>query len=335
MNGTQILAQTTDGVRTDFRYDGNGKLIAIRYNGTEYYYVTNILGDVISLIDSTGTSVVEYTYDAWGKILSATGTLATTLGQANPFRYRGYYFDTETGFYYLQSRYYDPNTGRFINADDTGILQMTQGELLGGNLYAYCGNCPVNMTDRSGTCPFINGFIDFFLEQWRSLRAIVSDPVGSYLRFVTHPLNWFPAIKLLISQVREVVYLWTCVFKGDISGLAYFFGGRVALGIEMSITMALFKGMSKVLSSVSRKWYKSTFNRVEDSMAYHLKKHGRGRSITQYTYDALEFYNRNRHKAVAVKLNDGSSGYRIQTKINGRNIGGYWTKDGKIVSFWD
>ncbi|MHB1454802.1 MAG: RHS repeat-associated core domain-containing protein [Saccharofermentanales bacterium] len=150
LNGTQILAQTVNGVRTDFRYDGNGKLIAIRYNGTEYYYMSNILGDVTGFIDSNGTSVVEYNYDAWGKIISTTGTLATTLGQANPFRYRGYYFDTESGFYYLQSRYYDPNTGRFISADDTSILQMTQGELLGGNLYAYCGNCPILYTDPLG-----------------------------------------------------------------------------------------------------------------------------------------------------------------------------------------
>ena len=105
---------------------------------------------MISLIDSAGTSVVEYTYDAWGRVFPATGTLASTLGQANPFRYRGYYFDTESGFYYLQSRYYDPMTGRFINADDTSILQMTQGELLGGNLYAYCGNNGVMNVDPDG-----------------------------------------------------------------------------------------------------------------------------------------------------------------------------------------
>ena len=111
---------------------------------------------MISLIDSTGTSVVEYTYDAWGRILFTTGTLANTLGQANPFRYRGYYFDTESGFYYLQSRYYDPMTGRFINADDTSILQMTQGELLGGNLYAYCGNNGVMNVDPSGLVYIFN-----------------------------------------------------------------------------------------------------------------------------------------------------------------------------------
>ena len=80
LNGSQILAQTTSNGWTDFRYDGNGKLIALRFNGNEYYYVTNILGDVTGIIDSTGTSVVEYNYDAWGRKLFTTGTLATTLG---------------------------------------------------------------------------------------------------------------------------------------------------------------------------------------------------------------------------------------------------------------
>jgi len=105
---------------------------------------------VTGLIDSTGTMVVEYTYNAWGKILSTTGTLATSLGQSNPFRYRGYYFDTETGLYYVTSRYYDPETCRMLNADDTEILQETQEELLGANLFAYCGNNPVMYSDSTG-----------------------------------------------------------------------------------------------------------------------------------------------------------------------------------------
>ncbi len=170
LNGTQILAQTENGVRTDFRYDGNGKLIALRYNGTEYYYVTNILGDITGLIDSTGTIVVEYIYSAWGQKLSVTGTLATTLGQANPFRYRGYYYDVETELYYLQSRYYDPNTGRFINADDTSILQVTQDELTGDNLYVYCGNCPIMKVDLTGYWP-----------NWKKIGRSLIDFINSTL----------------------------------------------------------------------------------------------------------------------------------------------------------
>ena len=91
-------------------------------------------------MDASGNRVVEYTYDAWGKLISTTGTLATSLGADNPFRYRGYYYDTETGLYYLMTRYYDPEVCRFISAD----VYMTTGQgVLGGNMWAYCGNNPV------------------------------------------------------------------------------------------------------------------------------------------------------------------------------------------------
>ena len=94
--------------------------------------------------------MVEYTYDAWGNVLSITGMYADTLGVNNPIRYRGYYQDFETGFYYLQSRYYDPAVRRFINADSV----LSQGTILGNNLFAYCLNNPVNMADETGNLPF-------------------------------------------------------------------------------------------------------------------------------------------------------------------------------------
>ena len=89
----------------------------VTFNGTAYAYLYNLQGDVIALIDSNGKKVVEYKYDAWGRILSKTGTMASTLGTLNPFRYRGYVYDEETGLYYLRSRYYNPEWDRFVNAD--------------------------------------------------------------------------------------------------------------------------------------------------------------------------------------------------------------------------
>ncbi|WP_017413695.1 RHS repeat-associated core domain-containing protein [Clostridium tunisiense] len=121
---------------------------------TEYFYVRNYQGDIIGLIDKAGTQVVSYTYDSWGKLISikdATGVditnTITHVGYKNCYRYRGYRYDTETGLYYLQSRYYNSEWGRFINAD--GIVGQT-GELLGHNLFAYCKNNPVNMKDEDG-----------------------------------------------------------------------------------------------------------------------------------------------------------------------------------------
>ena len=99
-------------------------------------------------MDESGVRVVEYTYDACGKLISTTGTLATTLGADNPFRYRSYYYDTETGLYYLTTRYYDPEVCRFISAD---VYMSTGQGVLGGNMWAYCLNNPVVYTDDEGT----------------------------------------------------------------------------------------------------------------------------------------------------------------------------------------
>ena len=114
--GDQLVELTWGGNKLHFTYDSTGPL-SVNCNGTEYFYVKNAQGDVTGLVNASGTRVVTYTYDAWGNPLSTSGTMASTLGSVNPLRYRGYVYDTETGLYYLQSRYYNPGWGRFINAD--------------------------------------------------------------------------------------------------------------------------------------------------------------------------------------------------------------------------
>ena len=126
---------------------------SMTYSGSEYFYLTNLQGDVTGLADAAGAAVVSYSYDSWGKLISTTGSLATTLGVKNPYRYRGYRYDTETGLYYLQSRYYNPEIGRFINADDAEVLDGGNDHLLENNLFTYCMNNLVNMTDDGGAWP--------------------------------------------------------------------------------------------------------------------------------------------------------------------------------------
>ena len=121
--------------------------LSVNYNGTEYFYVKNAQGDVTGLVNASGTRGVTYTYDAWGNLLTTTGSMATTLGAQNPLRYRGYVYDTETGLYYLQSRYYNPGWGRFINVD--AYLSTGQG-FNGHNMFAYCGNNPISRYDVGG-----------------------------------------------------------------------------------------------------------------------------------------------------------------------------------------
>jgi len=127
-------------------YSAAGNPYALKYNGTLYYYITNLQGDVLHIVNTSGTPVVSYTYDPYGKPENPTGTEATTLGVHNPLRYRGYVYDSETGLYYLQSRYYDPGIGRFVNADSLiGI-----DNILGNNQFAYCDCNPSNKVDYSG-----------------------------------------------------------------------------------------------------------------------------------------------------------------------------------------
>ncbi len=110
------------------------------YNGTAYSYAKNLQGDIVAILNSAGTAVVRYTYDAWGKPISCIGTMATTLGKLNPFRYRSYNYDEETGLYYLRSRYYSTFSNRFVNADS----------LICNNLFSYCDNAPVILADTNG-----------------------------------------------------------------------------------------------------------------------------------------------------------------------------------------
>ena len=150
VSGTQILREINSVATIDYLYDENGSPIGLTYKGKTYYYRKNLQGDIINITDSTGAKVVTYTYNAWGKLMSMTGNMELAVN--NPFRYRGYYYDVESGLYYLNSRYYDPQTGRFINAEpnvDYGKFDEGAG-LNGYNVFAYCANNPVMFKDDSG-----------------------------------------------------------------------------------------------------------------------------------------------------------------------------------------
>ncbi|MDX9808501.1 MAG: RHS repeat-associated core domain-containing protein [Acholeplasma sp.] len=157
LDGDKVLVETrSNGITIYYTYDVDGSLLSMNYNGTEYFYITNLQGDVIELRDMSGYVVVEYKYDAWGNIVyQSPGTLA----DINPYRYRGYRFDVETGYYYLQSRYYNPQIGRFISADG----QINEG-ILGENMYAYTENNPVMNIDPEGTS--IGRILETFISIW-------------------------------------------------------------------------------------------------------------------------------------------------------------------------
>ena len=130
--------------------DGSGQLMAIRYKGADYYYIRNGLMTITGLIDANGTAVVNYRYDSWGTVTGISGSMAGTLGKDNPYRFKGYYYDEETGMYYLKSRYYQPEICRFISADSYDVLTQSPMALVDTNLYNYCDNNPVYREDENG-----------------------------------------------------------------------------------------------------------------------------------------------------------------------------------------
>ena len=160
-NGSQLSQMTVGSDTLRFTYDADGTPLTVIYNGVTYYYVTNLQGDVVAILNSSGAAVAAYAYDAWGDIIYIDGLLPD-FADLNPLRYRGYVYDIETGLYYLQSRYYNPYWGRFISADSVDYLGA-DGTPISYNLFAYCGNNPLNWCDPCGTCKhywYLFGLID-------------------------------------------------------------------------------------------------------------------------------------------------------------------------------
>ena len=171
LNGNKIIAQK-DALNTMFFHYGADGLTGFSLNGTEYLYKKNAQNDIVSIQNLEGNDIVRYVYNAIGgtktlylsnlgewleisdnSLYNNTDEISRFIAQKNPFRYRSYYYDIETGLYYLNSRYYDPELGRFINADDVSMLDITKITLNGLNLYSYCLNNPINQVDENGDIP--------------------------------------------------------------------------------------------------------------------------------------------------------------------------------------
>ncbi len=175
-DGSGNIVKQSDGENTlEYIYDHSG-ITGVKRGEETYIYRRNAQGDIIALLDSNGALVVKYVYDAWGshKVTSPDGSVIsdqTHIGNLNPFRYRGYYYDIETGLYYLKTRYYDPEVGRFITIDDISYLDP---ETINGlNLYAYCGNNPVMNVDENGT-----KWWEFWKWDWKKIGQGIAAVIG-------------------------------------------------------------------------------------------------------------------------------------------------------------
>ncbi len=225
-NGMRIQ-KTVDGVKTNYYYDSNKNLIALvkgndtllfyydsdgsatsfSYNGTMYFYVKNLQGDVVRIIDLSGTEVASYVYDTWGNIKDTKGE--PTIREINPIRYRGYVYDTETSLYYLQSRYYDPFAGRFLNADEISYMFINDS-VIGSNAFSYCDNNSINAVDSDGfkskkkhfcvSSDFVSWGIDLIITFVCPGASIAYDAVGFSLKRIFRRLGTKKSLNFLLKS---------------------------------------------------------------------------------------------------------------------------------------
>ena len=170
-SSNNLFALTQGNDTLFFYYDNSGEVMSVSYNGTMYFYIKDLQGDITEIVDKDGKAVAKYAYDAWGNMLTENnGTL--TVGKLNPFRYRSYVYDEETGLYYLQSRYYDPLTGRFVNAD---IYCDTETDTpLSTNMFAYCENNAINNVDFTGEWFYnFNQYYNYYNKKYTG-RTLIS-----------------------------------------------------------------------------------------------------------------------------------------------------------------
>lgn len=207
-------------VKMQFMYAGD-EVIGVTYGDKVYYYRKNLQGDVIGIYDETGESVATYSYDAWGNISTSS---TSGIGLDNPFRYRSYVYDTDTGLYYLNSRYYDPETCRFVNMD--GIEYADPETINGLNLYAYCGNNPVMNVDPTGS-----KWWEFWKWDWEKIAATTLTLIATV-----------GAIALTVATLGATVGITICTIGFAIGFSGSLFAQSLA-GQGFNIGKAFFDGL--------------------------------------------------------------------------------------------
>ena len=237
VSGNLVMAEETGNVYIVYVYDDASTPIGMLYgitNGSEtawtaYWYEKNLQGDIVAVYDEAGTKLISYTYDAWGNFTTTyhNGANANSIAAKNPFKYRGYYYDSDLSLYYLNTRYYDSLVGRFISPDNVDVLAATPDQLTDKNLYAYCDNNPVMRSDNGG-------------EFWTTVGIMA---IGG---IVGAAINTVSSIVTQKSQSDEIN--WKSVLVAAATGFA---SGAVAASPLGTIGQAAVGGLVSGLSYVA------------------------------------------------------------------------------------
>lgn len=296
----------------EFLYDHTG-VFAVKYGNETYYYRKDAQGNIVELLDSNGDTVVKYKYDAWGKCQTTiVDSTATEIASLNPFRYRSYYYDTETGFYFLKTRYYDPEIGRFMTIDD--ISYLDPDNINGLNLYAYCGNDPVNNSDSSGTFAFSTFLIVLaasFLVTWAageifghqaiggigSIFSGISSIATGISMFAFGPVGWIIGGIAIIAGVASIAF-GTAEIQEQITGNNWI---KNSFGLSNKVYNGIYIASNVVamLASLAGGFYRKSkisygVSRADKTGSaysrYYQMDNGKVQSITQYGKGGLPKY---------------------------------------------
>ena len=306
-DGSQLLMESTSGKRTWYIYGVTGiegMIVESDWQGEYYYFDKNTLGDIVAIRDEYGDIVARYEYDAWGNCTVKNGygysnTSSTFIGNINPFRYRGYYYDTETGFYYLQTRYYDPTICRFINADNYELvaqLSCVPGQL---NMYAYCNNNPIMYTDETGESFLLTAII---------IGAIIGAVIGGTVAGISAAQNGEDALGVTLA-----------VFDGILLGGLLGGAGGALIGLAPTIGAGLGAMMSGTAGAGATATIASTYVVAAGATAVlgmnlmfaSSNRPGDNKKQNQQFRDAMR----------KLGITDKDQMRRVHDKIRGRNMG--------------
>ena len=227
LDGTKILRETWDDNEIIPLYDNEDGVCGIQYNGAAYYFHKNLQGDVIEIVDKDAETVACYTYDAWGVCTIIQDSSDCNIAAINPHRYRGYYYDAEIGLYYVSSRYYDPEIGRFINDDNVECIAINMG-VLTHNLFSYCENSIVNNSDETGAL------------SWNVVMSLIK----SFMKVVKKIVGWVK------KTVAGLLSLYTGLSAKDISLIAKDIG-RSPLRVRQAVE-SIVKKLGRIKNYIGK-----------------------------------------------------------------------------------
>ena len=294
LDGTKILRETWDDNTLIPLYNNEDSVCGILYNNVSYYFIKNLQGDVIAIVDKDAQTVARYSYDAWG-VCTVTQD-SVDIATINPFRYRGYYYDEDITLYYLQSRYYDASVGRFINVDSPAYVGAEKDCICSNNLQCYCKNNAINLTDSAGYFAIelvigaiygaIMGVLGYFLDIILSNFFKILKNISNFWGIIKKEIVWW---KLLAAVTLGAMSgaLSTTNKKKLITTIANMLSSLYAaitsgLGVFEAVITGVIIFIIQELMSTAQSFSKFNFKKVKNSGTKTLKNLGKSQ-LSQFT----------------------------------------------------